>query len=111
MTDFTDSEAPVPALRPQIEPCRWTGVNVLQYKTEGSAPFKDITRQTLFDDPDLLSQSTVGCASDVTISGIAAGTYTATIELLDGATSIAIYECAATLEPGSSATLECEAQR
>ena len=56
MTDFTESEAPVPAMRPQVSPCRWDGVEVLQYKAEGSAPFKDITRQTLFDDPDLNCQ-------------------------------------------------------
>lgn len=56
MTDCTDTGAPVPPLRPQVAPCRWTGVDVLQYKADGSAPFKDITRQTLFDDPDLHCQ-------------------------------------------------------
>ena len=30
---------------------RWQGVDTLAYKAEGSAPFKDITRQVLFDDP------------------------------------------------------------
>jgi len=29
----------------------WDGVDLLAYKQEGSAPFKDITRQTLFADP------------------------------------------------------------
>lgn len=28
----------------------------MQYKQEGSAPFKDITRQVLFDDPSLAAQ-------------------------------------------------------
>ena len=28
----------------------WQGVDVLDYKHEGSAPFKDVTRQVLFDD-------------------------------------------------------------
>jgi len=56
MTDFTESDAPVPPMRPQIGACRWHGVDLLQYKDEGSAPFKDITRQTLFDDPDLKCQ-------------------------------------------------------
>src|SRR5258706_10714764 len=28
---------------------RWEGVDVLAYKQEGSAPFKDVTRQVLFD--------------------------------------------------------------
>ena len=27
----------------------WEGVDVLAYKQEGSAPFKDVTRQVLFD--------------------------------------------------------------
>lgn len=35
---------------------RWEGVERLQYKEEGSAPFRDITRQVLFDDADLAAQ-------------------------------------------------------
>ena len=31
---------------------RWEGVDVLAYKQEGSAPFKDVTRQVLFDNED-----------------------------------------------------------
>jgi quercetin dioxygenase-like cupin family protein len=31
---------------------RWEGVDVLEYKQEGSAPFKDVTRQVLFDSED-----------------------------------------------------------
>jgi quercetin dioxygenase-like cupin family protein len=31
---------------------RWQDVDLLQYKAEGSAPFKDITRQVLFAQPD-----------------------------------------------------------
>jgi quercetin dioxygenase-like cupin family protein len=31
----------------------WEGVDVLQYKQEGSAPFKDVTRQVLFDNDEL----------------------------------------------------------
>jgi quercetin dioxygenase-like cupin family protein len=30
----------------------WEGVDVLEYKQEGSAPFKDVTRQVLFDSED-----------------------------------------------------------
>ena len=45
-----------PRLRPQLEACRWQGVDVLRYKEEGSAPFRDITRQVLFDEPDLAAQ-------------------------------------------------------
>ena len=32
---------------------RWEGTDVLAYKDEGAAPFKAITRQTLFRDPAL----------------------------------------------------------
>ena len=32
---------------------RWQGVGVLEYKPEGSATFRDITRQLLFRSPDL----------------------------------------------------------
>ena len=31
----------------------WEGVDVLAYKQEGSAPFKDVTRQVLFEGADL----------------------------------------------------------
>jgi len=34
----------------------WEGVDVLRYKQEGSAPFKDVTRQVLFDDPAMATQ-------------------------------------------------------
>ena len=44
------------SLRPQQDECRWDRVEVLQYKQEGSAPFRDVTRQVLFDDPDLAAQ-------------------------------------------------------
>ena len=32
---------------------RWEGVTLMPYKEEGTAPFKSITRQVLFHDPDL----------------------------------------------------------
>jgi quercetin dioxygenase-like cupin family protein len=32
---------------------RWQDVELLRYKAEGSAPFKDVTRQVLFDHADL----------------------------------------------------------
>lgn len=34
----------------------WEGVEVRAYKSEGTAPFKDVTRQVLFDDPHLAAQ-------------------------------------------------------
>ena len=34
----------------------WEGVDVLAYKQEGSAPFKDVTRQVLFEPKDLGAQ-------------------------------------------------------
>ncbi|MBN8928799.1 MAG: cupin [Rhodospirillales bacterium 69-11] len=35
---------------------RWDGVAHMPYKQDGSAPFKDISRQVLFDDPALACQ-------------------------------------------------------
>ena len=34
----------------------WEGVDVLAYKQEGAAPFRDVTRQVLFDGRDLPTQ-------------------------------------------------------
>lgn len=34
----------------------WQGVAVLHYKAEGNAPFKEVTRQVLFEDPNLACQ-------------------------------------------------------
>ncbi|APV48221.1 cupin [Betaproteobacteria bacterium GR16-43] len=34
----------------------WKDVDVLEYKDEGSAPFKDVTRQVLFGDPSFPAQ-------------------------------------------------------
>jgi S-methyl-1-thioxylulose 5-phosphate methylthiotransferase len=35
---------------------RWDGVSLLEYKDEGAAPFKQVTRQTLFSRPDLAGE-------------------------------------------------------
>jgi quercetin dioxygenase-like cupin family protein len=35
---------------------RWAGVEVLAYKAAGEAPFKDVTRQVLFDDDRIGAQ-------------------------------------------------------
>jgi quercetin dioxygenase-like cupin family protein len=40
-------------VRPQTAENRWDGVEETRYKAEGSAPFRDITRQVLFQDPAL----------------------------------------------------------
>jgi quercetin dioxygenase-like cupin family protein len=52
---MTEDEAG-PLHRTHLGECRWQDVEVSQYKQEGNAPFRDITRQTLFDDPDLACQ-------------------------------------------------------
>lgn len=46
----------LPAVRREKGDRRWDAVEVMQYKQEGSAPFRDITRQVLFDDPQLAAQ-------------------------------------------------------
>lgn len=45
-----------PLVRKHDGTFRWEGVDVLAYKQEGAAPFKDVTRQVLFDDPSLATQ-------------------------------------------------------
>lgn len=40
-------------VRAQTAEGRWEGVEAMRYKAEGSAPFRDITRQVLFQDPAL----------------------------------------------------------
>ena len=47
------NESPVRPFAPEGDDYRWTGVEQLRYKEEGSAPFRDVTRQTLFRRPDL----------------------------------------------------------
>lgn len=43
----------VKPVRPQTAESRWDGVEEMRYKAEGSAPFRDITRQVLFQDAAL----------------------------------------------------------
>ena len=47
-----DSEQP-PNFRPTRDDFRWDGVAWQPYKQDGAAPFKDISRQTLFHDDAL----------------------------------------------------------
>ena len=42
--------------RAHVAPSRWDAVDVLAYKQDGAAPFRDVTRQVLFDDPALACQ-------------------------------------------------------
>ena len=48
--------APHRSFRTATEPGRWQDVGILEYKEEGAAPFKSITRQTLFSDPALAGE-------------------------------------------------------
>jgi len=41
-----------PLVRKHSGDFHWQGVEVLRYKQEGTAPFKDVTRQVLFDSAD-----------------------------------------------------------
>ena len=38
-------------VRPKTGALRWRDVDVRAYKQDASAPFRDVTRQVLFDDP------------------------------------------------------------
>ena len=48
-----DSEQYPPLFRPTVGGYRWEGVAYQPYKQDGSAPFKDISRQTLFHEASL----------------------------------------------------------
>lgn len=50
-----DDREKEPLVRPAAG-FRWPGVDVLQYKDEGSAPFRDVSRQVLFGDPSFPAQ-------------------------------------------------------
>src|SRR5665213_1438174 len=45
-----------PLVRRQTGDFRWDAVDVLRYKQDGEAPFKDVTRQVLFEGGGLSSQ-------------------------------------------------------
>ena len=45
-----------PTYRPRSGPMRWREVEVLEYKREHGASFREVTRQVLFDDPLLSCQ-------------------------------------------------------
>jgi quercetin dioxygenase-like cupin family protein len=47
------NENPVRAFVAAVGDYRWDRVELLRYKEEGSAPFRDVTRQTLFRRPDM----------------------------------------------------------
>ena len=49
--DMDSEDAPL--FRPTQDGYRWDGVAYQPYKQDGSAPFKDISRQVLFHDPAL----------------------------------------------------------
>ena len=45
-----------PLIRKSNGEYRWQEVDLLAYKQDGSAPFKDVTRQVLFDGKDMQTQ-------------------------------------------------------
>ncbi len=45
-----------PLHRPRSGPGRWSGVELMHYKQEGSAPFRDVSRQVLFGADNLAAQ-------------------------------------------------------
>jgi quercetin dioxygenase-like cupin family protein len=46
----------LPIFRDGPDGFRWAGVELMKYKEDGSAPFKAISRQVLFSDPNLASE-------------------------------------------------------
>jgi mannose-6-phosphate isomerase-like protein (cupin superfamily) len=45
-----------PLVRKHVADFRWQGVDVLAYKQDGSAPFRDVTRQVLFEGSGIPAQ-------------------------------------------------------
>jgi quercetin dioxygenase-like cupin family protein len=45
-----------PLIRKHVGDFHWQGVDVLAYKQDGAAPFRDVTRQVLFEDAGLAAQ-------------------------------------------------------
>ena len=41
------------SFQPADDAYRWSDVDVLEYKEEGSAPFRSVTRSVLFEEPEL----------------------------------------------------------
>ena len=52
---MSDAENGPPSLR-EADNFRWAGVDVRLYKEESAAPFKTVSRQTLFSDPRLAGE-------------------------------------------------------
>jgi quercetin dioxygenase-like cupin family protein len=52
---MSEAENGPPSLR-EADNFRWAGVDVRLYKEEGAAPFKTVSRQTLFSDPRLAGE-------------------------------------------------------
>jgi len=52
----TGAAVAAPAVRPSAGVCRWDGVPVHPYKEDGAAPFKGVSRQTLFSEPVLAGE-------------------------------------------------------
>ena len=50
------SESFVRAFKPSAGDYRWDDVELLRYKHAGEAPFRDVTRQTLFRRPEMRSE-------------------------------------------------------
>ena len=53
MTTHVPQHADARAFRPEADAYRWDAVDVLEYKEAGSAPFKDVTRSVLFEEPEV----------------------------------------------------------
>lgn len=52
----TGAGASIAAYRPRAGSLRWREVTVVDYKPQGAAPFRGVSRQVLFDDPSLAAQ-------------------------------------------------------
>lgn len=64
-------------------------------------------RAALTAGPTNTAPEKLGCDRDVTVSGVEAGSYLASLEVLDGSSTVMAFSCTGSAPPGSQTTLVC----
>jgi hypothetical protein len=64
-------------------------------------------RAALTAGPTNTTPETLACDRDVTVSGVLAGSYLASLEVLDGSDIVLAFSCTGSAPPGSQTTLVC----
>jgi quercetin dioxygenase-like cupin family protein len=86
------SEEPIRPFAPAGDEYRWIGVEQLRYKAEGTAPFRDVTRQTLFRRPDMRGELRYFEVAPGGHSTLERHTHTHAVMVLRGAGAVLVGE-------------------